>query len=159
MQANNKKLVAQLAAAKAGVEKEVQKPVLKELPRVVAVLSTIQFQYDAVGQYQCQFNLFVKNQNDKVQTVYAFVWAQNDFVIPPERGLWPMEARINNNLSPSQQLWVQNHKKGAEFILEPGETKTTSGALIASEKAPFTEIRIVLYSDDGEKIFDETKQL
>ena len=130
------------------------KPV--DQPVIAATLTDIKHQRDSVGQFQFRFNLTCRNLTARDQEIYIFIWAQNDTIIPPERGIWPMMASINN-LTGRRQLQVTDHRTGARFDLAGGASEITTGAIVAWEKAPFIEYRVVVYSGTGQKIFDETK--
>jgi len=134
---------------------------------ITVEVSNIKMLYDDAGALACHFDLIINNQTNYAHTIYAFVWAQNDYVIPPARGLWPAEA-ILKNLSPRGQFVLNSFTDGCKLNLRSKQIiieKDTGiwmpyniekGKYLASR---FTEMRLLLYSEKGVKIYDKTIQL
>lgn len=108
------------------------------------------------------FDLVVENNGDEAQTVYAFVWATNDEVSPPERGLWPTSA-VDSCLSEAGELNVTDYTVGAEINLDRQDSRTISRNSILQpfgyykgELIDFRKLRIELWSKTGNRIFEKT---
>jgi len=111
------------------------------------------------------FDLQISCNNKTAKEFYVFAWAQNDYVTPPARGVWPIQAS-QYCLSPRSQLWVneENYKNGYHLILQP-EQKFIHECGIFMPVNPatnkplaniFTEMQIRIYSDQGERIYKKT---
>jgi len=106
-----------------------------------------------------QFDIAIRNITDQRFRGFAFVWAQNDYVTPPARHIWPVTA-AQSCLSPRRQLWIDDHyREGWQIILNPGEEQIIEAGIFlptASGARYFSEFRIVIYERDGTKVFDQT---
>ena len=108
------------------------------------------------------FDLVVENSGKATRTVYAFVWATNDEVSPPERGLWPVAA-VDSCLTSTGELNVTDYASGTEVNIDGQESVTVSGNSILEpavhykgQLVEFRKLRIELWSKTGNRIFEKT---
>ena len=108
------------------------------------------------------FDLVVENSGKATRTVYAFVWATNDEVSPPERGLWPVAA-VDSCLTRTGELNVTDYTRGTEVNVDGQESVTVSGNSILEpavhykgQLVEFRKLRIELWSRTGNRIFQKT---
>ncbi len=108
------------------------------------------------------FDLVVENSGKATRTVYAFVWATNDEVFPPERGLWPVVA-VDSCLTSTGELNVTDCTSGTAVNIDGQESVTVSGNSILEpavhykgQLVEFRKLRIELWSKTGNRIFEKT---
>ena len=108
------------------------------------------------------FDLVVENSGKSTRTVYAFVWATNDEVSPPERGLWPVAA-VDSCLTSTGELNVTDYTSGTELNIDGQGSVTVSGNSILEpavhykgQLVEFCKLRIELWSRTGNRIFEKT---
>ena len=108
------------------------------------------------------FDLVVENNGEAARTVYAFVWATNDEVSPPERGLWPVAA-VDSCLTSTGELDVTDCTSGTEVNIDGQGSVTVSGNSILEpavhyrgKLVEFRRVRIELWSRSGNRIFQKT---
>lgn len=111
------------------------------------------------------FDLVVENRGKATRTVYAFVWATNDEVSPPERGLWPVAA-VDSCLTSTGELNVTDYTSGTEVNIDGHGSVTVSGNSILEpavhykgQLVEFRKLRIELWSKTGNRIFERTIDL
>ena len=108
------------------------------------------------------FDLVVENSGKATRTVYAFVWATNDEVFPPERGLWPVVA-VDSCLTSTGELNVTDCTSGTAVNIDGQGSVTVSGNSILEpavhykgQLVEFRKLRIELWSISGSRIFEKT---
>ncbi|MHC4395153.1 MAG: hypothetical protein ACYS1A_05820 [Planctomycetota bacterium] len=111
------------------------------------------------------FDLTVENNAEEAKTVYAFVWATNDDISPPERALWPTSA-VDSCLTKTGRLNVTDYTAGTEINLSGKNSITLSSNTILQpfgyykgQLIDFHELRIELWSNTGSRIFERTINL
>jgi hypothetical protein len=108
------------------------------------------------------FDLAVENSAKATRTVYAFVWATNDEVSPPERGLWPVAA-VDSCLTSTGELNVTDYTSGTEVSINgqgsvtvPGNSILEPAVHYKGQLVEFRKLRIELWSRTGNRIFQKT---
>jgi len=76
---------------------------------------------DNIDGRELVFDLLVENRSSRDRILFAFVWASNDSVLPPERGLWPVEA-VGACLDESGNLRITEPTAGRRSDLPAGRT-------------------------------------
>ena len=111
------------------------------------------------------FDLTVENNAEEATTVYAFVWATNDEVSPPERALWPTSA-VDSCLTKTGELNVTDYTAGTKINLSGENSATLSSNTILQpfgyyegQLIDFHKLRIELWSKTGSRIFEKTVNL
>ena len=106
------------------------------------------------------FDLAVTNRSKVHQQVHAFVWATNDQVSPPERGLWPLSA-IDTSLTETGELEVTDPTAGTLIDVPPGasvrvEENTIRQPIgwIEGELVSFQSLWLQLWSAEGALVFE-----
>jgi hypothetical protein len=106
------------------------------------------------------FDLTVTNRSDAPRQVYAFVWASNDQVSPPERGLWPLSA-IDASLTDTGELEVTDPSAGTLIELQSGASVRLKENTIRQpigwfegELVSFQALWLQLWSAEGELVFE-----
>jgi len=109
--------------------------------------------------------LEVENSGNKSCTLYAFIWAANDEVNPPERGMWPTAA-IDTCLDDEGNFLVRNYKAGAVLQVPPHERIEISEIVIPQPigffdgvQVRFQKLKIELWADPGTCLFSDTVDL
>ncbi|UCH61661.1 MAG: hypothetical protein JSU77_07530 [Fidelibacterota bacterium] len=111
------------------------------------------------------FDLIIANKGKKLQTVYAFVWATNDDLSPPERGIWPISA-VDSCLTDRGELSIKDHTTGRKIEVQGQQAVTIAENSILEpigyqdgKLMSYSELRIQLWSKSGNLEFDETVHL
>ena len=111
------------------------------------------------------FDVVIKNRSNESRTVDAFLWAANDKVNPPERGLWPV-ASVDTCLTDTGELKVSEPKKGERFKLGPKAVVKRTGQSILlpmgwyeGELVRFHTIRLEIWSIDGKRLLCQKRKL
>lgn len=111
------------------------------------------------------FDLAVTNRSDVYQQVYAFVWATNDQVSPPERGLWPLSA-IDASLTDTGELEVTDPSAGTLIELPSGASVRLKENTIRQpigwlegELVSFQSLWLQLWSAEEELVFEAVVDL
>lgn len=106
------------------------------------------------------FDLLLENFGDSALEAYIFVWAANDEVDPPERGLWPVSA-VDDALTESGDLDVRVPRAGHRVLLSPNQEFRIEDASILQPigwadgaLVRFTKLRIQAWSEDGRPLLD-----
>ncbi len=111
------------------------------------------------------FDLVITNQTRVPQQVYAFVWATNDEVSPPERGLWPLSA-VDTCLTETGELDVKKPLAGALVEVSSGFSVRVEEITILQpigwlegELVSFESLWLQLWSAEGELVFEAVVDL
>jgi hypothetical protein len=111
------------------------------------------------------FDLAIANQTAVAQRVYAFVWATNDGVTPPERGLWPVSA-VDSCLTETGELDVREPSAGTLVEVLSGTSVRVEENTIQQpigwyegQLVSFESLWIQLWSVDGELVFETVVDL
>lgn len=111
------------------------------------------------------FDLLVRNRRTETQNVYAFVWATNDAVSPPERGLWPVAA-VDTCLTDTGQLRITDCTAGRRITVPGRGTVTVQGNAILEplgwldgKPVSFRTLRVELWSVTDGRVFQQTVDL
>ncbi len=111
------------------------------------------------------FDLIIANKENKRQTVYAFVWATNDNLSPPERGLWPLSA-VDSCLTDVGELRIKDHTTGKRIEVQGKKAVTIAENSILEpigyqdgELMSFCKLRIQLWSKSGNLVFEKAVHL
>jgi hypothetical protein len=111
------------------------------------------------------FDLVVQNKSNVQKTVYAFIWATNDNVNPPERSLWPVSA-VNSCLTETGELDVSDPRTGKKIELAAGGLSRLKGKTILQpigwfegELVRFQKLRIEIWLAGGGRIFVREQKL
>lgn len=111
------------------------------------------------------FDLVVENRGEVSLRLYAFVWASNDNLNPPERGLWPLSA-VETALDESGSLVVRDHTQGKLLEVEPRSVVQLSQNFILQpigwwegEPIRFRQLRAQLWSQTGTLLFDHSFEI
>lgn len=107
------------------------------------------------------FSLVVENLTNRALEAYLFVWAANDEVTPPERGLWPVSA-VDDALTEGGDLDVRVPEAGHRVRLRPHEELTIEEASILQPigwadgaLVRYTRLRIQAWSSDGRQLLEQ----
>jgi len=105
------------------------------------------------------FDLSVENRSQASRSVFAFVWATNDEVTPPERALWPVSA-VDTCLTDTGELDVSRPEEGVRVDIEPGRSVVVKGNSLLQpigwmngELVSFRQLHLELWNEAGERIF------
>ncbi len=111
------------------------------------------------------FDIIITNKGEKPQTVYAFVWATNDDLSPPERGIWPISA-VDSCLTDRGELSVKDHTTGRRIEVQGRKAVTIAENSILEpigyqdgKLMSFCKLRIQLWSKSGNMVFDKAVHL
>jgi len=111
------------------------------------------------------FDLIIANKDNKRQTVYAFVWATNDNLSPPERGLWPLSA-VDSCLTDTGELRIKDHTTGRKIEVQGKKAVTIAENSILEpigyqdgKLMSFSRLRIQLWSKSGNLVFEKAVHL
>ncbi|UCF36869.1 MAG: hypothetical protein JSU96_19000 [Acidobacteriota bacterium] len=107
------------------------------------------------------FDLTIENRGTVPVTLFAFVWATNDDVDPPERGLWPLDA-VEESLTERGELRVGDPTVGHELTLSGGESHRLESLSILQpigwyegERVLFKQLKVELWNADGQRLLEE----
>jgi hypothetical protein len=107
------------------------------------------------------FDLVVENRSETSRSVFAFVWANNDEVTPPERALWPVSA-VDTCLTDTGELAVSSPEDGVRIDLEPGASVVVDGRSLPQpigwmngKLVSFRELHVELWDQTGDRILKE----
>lgn len=111
------------------------------------------------------FDLIITNKGKKRQTVYAIVWATNDDLSPPERGIWPISA-VDSCLTDSGELMVKDHTTGRRIEVQGKKAVTIAENSILEpigyqdgKLMSYCELLIQLWSKPGNLVFEKAVHL
>jgi len=111
------------------------------------------------------FDLIIANNESKRQTVYAFVWATNDDLSPPERGLWPLSA-VDSCLTETGGLRIKDHTTGRRIEVQGKQAVTIAENSILEpigyqdgKLMSFSQLLIQLWSEPGNMVFEKDVHL
>jgi hypothetical protein len=106
------------------------------------------------------FDLAITNQTAVAQQVYAFVWATNEEVSPPERGLWPLSA-VDTCLTETGELDVRKPLAGTLVEVPSGASVRVRENTIVQpigwfegQLVSFESLWLQLWSAEGELVFE-----
>jgi hypothetical protein len=107
------------------------------------------------------FDLAIENRSPASRSVFAFVWATNDEVTPPERALWPVSA-VDTCLTDSGELDVSSPEEGVRVDIEPGRSVVLDGNSLLQpigwmngRLVGFRQLHLELWNQAGERIFED----
>jgi hypothetical protein len=105
------------------------------------------------------FDLVVENRSDAPRSVFAFVWASNDEVTPPERALWPVSA-VDTCLTDTGELDVSSPEEGVRVDVEPGQSVVVDNISLLQpigwmngRLVSFRQLHLELWNQAGERTF------
>ncbi len=105
------------------------------------------------------FDLIVESRSQASRSVFAFVWATNDEVTPPERALWPVSA-VDTCLTDTGELDISSPEEGVRVDIEPGRfVGVNDNSLLQpigwmnGELVSFRQLHLELWNQAGERIF------
>ena len=141
----------------------------KEQPAITArvenlhnKVSDIYCPCNEIPGFDLVFDLAIENKSKKPQTVHAFAWAENDVILPPERGIWPIAA-VDSCLTETGELNIADYTSGTkiELVAQSIFTETEIAILqpmgyYEGEPVRFNKLRIELWSHAGNRIFGKT---
>jgi hypothetical protein len=111
------------------------------------------------------FDLAITNKTAVAQRVYAFVWATNDGVTPPERGLWPLSA-VDTCLTETGELDVREPSAGTLVDVPSGDSiRVQENAIVQpigwfeGQLVSFESLWLQLWSAEGELVFETVVDL
>jgi len=111
------------------------------------------------------FDLAITNQTAVAQKVYAFVWAANDAVTPPERSLWPLSA-VDTGLTETGELEVREPLAGTLVEVPSGSSvRVQDNAILQpigwfeGQQVSFELLWLQLWSGEGELVFETVVDL
>ncbi len=111
------------------------------------------------------FDLLVRNPHRDPRVLHAFVWATNDSVSPPERGLWPVAA-VDSCLTESGELRITDGTAGSRITVPGRGTVRLAGNTILEppvwfdgKPVRFRTLRIELWSAEEGRVFQNTVDL
>jgi hypothetical protein len=105
------------------------------------------------------FDLIVENHSQASRSVFAFVWANNDEVTPPERALWPVSA-VDTCLTDTGELAVSSPEEGVRVDVEPGRSVVLDDISLLQpigwmngRLVSFRQLHLELWNQAGERVF------
>jgi hypothetical protein len=111
------------------------------------------------------FDLIVTNASATPKRVYAFVWAANDQVSPPERGLWPLSA-VETCLTETGELDVRDPTSGTLIKVPPADSALVQENAILQpigwmdgKLVSYELLRLQLWSSEGELVYETVLEL
>lgn len=148
---------AQVSGAQPEVTASIQN--LRERP------SSLYCSCNNIDGRELVFDLALTNRTAVPQQVYAFVWAANDEVSPPERGLWPLDA-VESCLTETGELDVNKPSDGFPVEVPPGAAVVIEENAILQpigwlegEQVSFESLLLQLWSAEGELVFEAKTDL
>lgn len=111
------------------------------------------------------FDLIVESRSQASRSVFAFVWATNDEVTPPERALWPVSA-VETCLTDTGELDVSSPEEGVRVDIEPGQSVVVKGNSLLQpigwmngELVSFRQLHVELWNQAGERTFKKVVEV
>jgi hypothetical protein len=111
------------------------------------------------------FDLIIENRSGAHRSVFAFVWANNDEVNPPERALWPVSA-VDTCLTDTGELDISSPEEGVRVDIEPGQSVVVDDisllqpiGFMNGRLVSFRQLRVELWNQAGERIFESVVEV